>query len=438
MKPFSITALTTCILFTQGLQSQPVFSNLDSLLQYATAKNISLQRGDIQFAQAKQAKLAALLSIPDVTGNVSFSYTNNTQLPVNLFPAETFGGQPGTYKEIQTGVQYGTALNENIDIKLLNLKGWENLKLAKLNIEATALDNRITLKQLQENVASAYFNIVNLQEQVQYTLQNLDAADTLLKVTENKYSAGLIKQQDVNDAKVNYLTTEESVNQIRYLITQQYLGLKILCDIPETDSLLIVQKIKMESETPRPVIELNSLAVNSSILKEKVAGSNYKQQRYALYPTVSFFQAYSNQQFNTRGRLFDSRANWIPSSYIGLRINIPIPSSNTISQTSKARYDYLIARKNTEQQRIKAGLQAQQLAVDHEKALSQARANEAIYKLRTETWQKNRNLYQQGLLGLDQTLTGFNAMVNAGYNFISSVINVQLALAKITINNTIQ
>lgn len=436
MKQISVALFL--ISFAATAKAQITFSNLDSLLRFATSKSISLQLGDIRLQQAKRAKLAAVLSIPDVTGNVSLSYTNNTQLPVNLFPAETFGGEPGTYREIQTGVQYVSNLNQNVDIKLINPKGWENLKLAKLNMEATASDNKISLKALHENIAITYFNIISLQEQLVSTRLNLQAADTIQKVAENKYQLGVAKQQDVNDAKVSYLNTAESERQIGFLIAQQYLALKILCDIPEEDSISINQKMDANEKTEQVAAAAHFIALKNSELKEKVAYSSYKQYQYALYPTLSFFQAYTTQQFNTRGKLFDNSVRWISSNYIGLRLSIPIPGANAISQVSKAKFDYMLAQKNTAQLKIKSSLELKQLSVDFEKARSQAESNKVIFELREDTYRKNFNLYKQGLLGLEQVLNSFTAMVNSNYNLVSSNVNVLLAKAKIDINNNIQ
>jgi outer membrane protein TolC len=435
-----LTTVFFLITFLVGgpAQSQHIFSSLDSLLNYATVKNISLQSYDIKVQKAKMAKLAAILNIPEVSGNVSVAYTNNTRLPVNLFPAETFGGQPGTYREVQTGVQYVTNFNENIDIKLFNLKGWENLKLSRLNIEATVSDKQLSIKALYDNIAATYFNIVNLQEQLLSAKQNVLAADTLLKISQQKYQQGIIKQQDVNDAEVGYINSKESASQFIFLIEQQYLALKILSDIPDADSIVISQKIYEVNDVMIPAAETSTLSVKNSLLKEKVAWSNYKQYKYSMYPTLSFFQSYTNQQYNTRGKLFDKNVNWIPSNYIGLKLSIPLPNASTIAQASNAKYEYLLAQKTTEQQKIKSGLEAKQLSVEYSKALSQSRSNAVVYRLRTDTYQKNLDLYEEGLISLDQTLTSFNEMVNSNYNLISSRINVLLAGAKIDINNKIK
>ena len=171
-----------CVLLKPIALGQQVFYSLDSLLVYATGKNKSIQSGALRFDQAKQAKLAAIAGIPDLSGGASFTYTNNTRLPVNLFPAEVFGGEKGTFREVQSGIQYVSNGNVYVDLKLFNLAAWENLRLSKLNIEATQSDNRITLKNLQSNIAANYFNIVNLQEQLKATQQGVE---------EHRYPVGV-------------------------------------------------------------------------------------------------------------------------------------------------------------------------------------------------------------------------------------------------------
>ena len=103
---------------------------------------------------------------------------------------------------------------------------------SKINIKITETDNKLNQKNLYENIASTYYNIVQLNAQLESTKQNLLVADTLLQVTENKYKQGIAKQQDINESRVNQLTIKENINQIAYLIKQHYLSLKILADIP--------------------------------------------------------------------------------------------------------------------------------------------------------------------------------------------------------------
>jgi outer membrane protein TolC len=410
------------------------FTSLNEVLNFTDKNSISLKTNTIKLEQAKKAKLAAILAIPEISGNIlSGSFTDNTRLPVNVFPAEVFGGAPGTYKEIQTGVQYSTVANNYLDIKVLNPQGWENLRLAKLNIELTNSNNELTLKNLRDNITITYYNIINLQEQLKSNAENIKVADTLYQIVANRYNAGLVKSQDVNDSKVTLLTAEENKRQAAFLLEQYYTSLKILCDIPDSVAISIVESPTEKIKQPIAVAVVNRLEINNNLLKEKIAQSNIRNAKLAFSPTASFVFSNSYQTFNTSFTVLGG--NWINSNYIGLRLNIPIPSANAISKKYSAAYDLQIAQKNTAQASLKAQLNTSQLTNDYHKAISQYNTNKEIVALRQDSWMKNKNLYTEGLTGLDQVLNSYNSMINAQQSMIASQVNILLAAAKIDVNN---
>lgn len=416
-------------------ETHVVFPSLDSLLRYASQTSITLQTGDINLLQAKKAKIAAIASIPDPNGSQSLSFTDNTKLPVSLFPAEAFGGEPGTYKKIQTGIQYNTAVNQTIDIKLLNLGGWQNLKLAKINIDVTENNNKLNKKNLYENIASSYCNIVQLQGQLETTSQNLEAAQTLFTIAENKFEEGLVKQQDVNDSKINVLNIAENIRQIKFILQQQYLNLKTLADIPDSIGIEIVN-MNEEGQIARQPVQYNNLQYQTYSLKEKYALENFKQIKRAQIPTLSFVGADNYNQYNQNATLFGGE--WLHSQYIGLKLNFSLPNATTISNVTKAKFDYLIAAKNTEQSKIQTDIKYHQLSVDYDKALSQYNSYKEIVELRRDTYQKNQKLYAEGLISLNETLTSFTNFVNSQYDLLAAQASLLLAKAAIKINNEVQ
>lgn len=441
MKFFLTTV--SCILFSFSLYSQEnlntsaakTFTSVDQLLNYSTTKSILLSNNKIQLDEAKKAKLAAVLGTIDITGNLlSAQFVNNTTIGVNLLPSEIFGGTPGTFQEVPMGVQYNTNLNNYADIKLINFAGWANLKLANINIDITESNNQMSLKNLQENIANNYFNIVNLKAQIATSKENLKASDTLLAITQNKYNKGLIKQQDVNQVKVNHLNLEESVRQLSYLLDQYYISLKILIDLPENEEIIIDNQAA-EFNQISPEINLNTVKLETVLLQEKYKKVNLNAVKATFLPTVSLQFSNSNNLYNTTFNPL--QGNWINSNYIGLRMHIPIPSAKSISKMYVAKYDLLTAENNTKQIEIQTELNKKTLELDYQKAISQLASHQEILAISEDTYNKNKNLYKEGLLSLEVTLDSFNKMIAAKYNFLSSQSNVQLVLSKISINNNI-
>ncbi len=383
-----------------------------------------------------RSKLAAILSIPDISGGVSGSYTDNTRLPVNLFPAEVFGGPAGTYREVQTGIRYTTSLNENVEVKLINPRSWKNLRLARLDLEAATADRQLQHRTMLQNLAASYFNIVTLLGQRTAAERNLAAADTLQKIAADKYREGLIRQQDVNESQANSLATGESLRQIDFALQQQYLALKVLADIP--DSLAIIVEPNTAFDPSLPAAAQGGLSVRNRQINEQIAWTNYRQARQAFLPTLSFVQSYSTNRYSSQAFFKELNARFIPSNYIGLRLNILIPGSSTIAQASKTRFEWLQARNSTEQERLQSALENRRMSVDYEKAISQWNNTRLLLTLYTDTYSKNLLLYREGLISLGDTLTSFNNLVNATYDEIAAAASVQLAKTKIDIHNQFQ
>ena len=416
--------------------SQTHFTDFEAFVQYASEKNVSLKKGEIEISQAKKSKLAAILGVLDPNGNTSLSYKNNVQLPVTLVPSQLLGGKAGEYERVQFGLQYETQFNFNAELKLLNLAGWQGLRLAKTNIALAENQKKISQKQFYENAAALYFNILTIQAQKRTAQQHLLLADTIRQNVQLLYQKGLANEQDRNEAQVSYLKIVQSVEQADYLIQQQYIALKILCDLPETALFLIEENAKPQNESI--LAQNNEVITSVAQLRQQMTLENFKKSQAEFLPSISLFYASSQQQFSNNARLFDNAVNWIPSSYVGLRLSIPLPSANTISQRFKTQYDYLLAQEDYKQAQIKANNQVNQLNIDYQKALNKAKSTQVIVQIKKEIYLKNLMNFQAGIINLNRLLESFQAMLDAEYEFLASQVAVQLAVQKINIHNNIK
>ncbi|MEM6844974.1 MAG: TolC family protein [Bacteroidota bacterium] len=425
-------------MYGQPVKGQTVFSSFADFMDYATEKSIDLQKGEIGITRAKKLKLASILGILDPTGNIGLSYKNNTELPVTLVPGEAVGGEAGTIEEVQFGLQYETQFATELNVKLLNLAGWSERRLTKINLDLTKTNQKITLKQFYDNTASIYYGVLTLQAQQQSTKTNLTIADTIRQSVALRFNQGLASQQEVNEAQVNYLQLEESDAQISFLIDQQYNTLKTLCDISDDEEIRIVESPQSAVIFGESSISPNNLMLQQARLNEQYTRSSLRKSKFGFAPTVSVIAFNSQQQFNTEAQLFDSDVNWIPSSYVGFRLNIPIPGYRQGSAYFKAKYDHLLAEKNRRQAEIQIASQTEELGIDYAKAITQEQFDESIYQLKKDTYEKDFLSYQQGVTDLNHALTSFQEMISVEYDWIASKLNVALHQTKININNTIQ
>jgi outer membrane protein TolC len=434
-KRWQLACLISLILLCAHGKAQVTFSSLKDVYAWIEGKNFTREELAIKSAQARKARIAAFIGIPDVSGSLQLSYTHNTQLPVSLFPGEIFGGAPGTYQEVQTGVPYVTAFNQSLDIKLLHMAGWENLRLSAINQAVVEAEGRLTIQSLKEQVAASYFNIQLLMKNQTSTQDNLHAVKILQATTEDRFRNGLASKQAFNDATALMLEMESSLYQIQNLILQEINGLKKLCDIRPDQAVEVSELAASELTGVSQVLLPTMQSVRVAEMKAKRAKVNYRQLYFTQYPTISFYQQYASQQFNTRSKIFDNSVSWIQSSYIGLKISVPIPSANTIKQVNQAKYDYLLAENLYNKEKLHAVHDLEKKSAEAARYSNQLQYYQQILDLKTESYNLNEGLFKEGLIDLSKTMDSFREMVTATYNLNTASVNLMLARERIHINN---
>ena len=77
-------------------------------------------------------------------------------------------------------------------------------------------------------VASAYINLRELQQELQVVMHNCRTQEEVLNITEVRYNTGLVSKLDVAQAKSVYFSTKASVPQLESGISQYINSLAIL------------------------------------------------------------------------------------------------------------------------------------------------------------------------------------------------------------------
>jgi len=438
MKYFIILTITILQFFqTVNAQSELSFNNLDSLLKYSENNSISIKTGEQQVLLTKWQKISALAGLVNFRMQTNFNLTNNLELPVTFLPAEAFGGTPGTFKEVTMGQQYIGNLNIAPQIDIINPSSWTKLKSANVNAELTNVNNLIAKKLLFESISAVYHNIVSLQEQIELTQKSLLIADTLLLNMQNKYSAGIVRQQDLNDAQINKLTLADKLEQLKLSLKQQYFSLKILCDIPETTLLTINEPINYNQLFTLGLEVDNQLNYKSSLLKVDLANADLKTNHFMQLPTVSFV-FYDAWQQNSNLMFFDNNVQWLNSQYVGLKLSMPFPDVNRSIQTKTTKINKTIALQNAEHTKLQTYFTNKQLILDYEKAYSQFITTKLIYELKNENYQLALNQFNMDILSSDKLLIAFNDMITSRLNYSNSLANLLFSKSKIDINNAIK
>ncbi len=414
--------------------AQTTFVRVEDALDHASAKSVTAQANALKMMQAKKARTAALVAIVDPTASASMALINNLNLPVNLFPAEFVGGEPGTFRQVQTGVQYNTIVASNVDVKLFNLPGLRGLKLANTNLAVTETDNQLALKSLLQNVADAYFNVVQWQAQAIAHQRNVLAADSILLIATNKFNQGQVAQQQVNDSRINTLQARQSLQHAEYSLEQSLLDLKLLCDLPEETELNVSQSYNAPLIEQELEVATNLLRAENAQLRKEYALADMRKVGAGFFvPTLSLMYSTNYNQYNQEQTI--AGGNWIHNNYVGLKLGFTVPTATSVANRTKARYDFEIASKNEQHAQLQATVERNLLIIANKKALAQYITQKHVYELQADTYAHNKRLYQQGLADMHQLLTSYTSMVNSEADALSVLADVGVAEANININN---
>jgi OMF family outer membrane factor len=334
---FLFQAIITILSFaTANAQHEIQFTSLDSLLTFAEQNSTAIKTSDAQLMLAKYQTLFAKINQFNPRASVNYAATDNTQLPVNFFPAEIFNGQPGTFKEVHTSKQYVQSVYVTPQIDIINPATWAELSSAKLGEQLTTINSTLTKKTLFESIAASYFNIISFQHQIDLTSKTLLNADTILKIFQDKYQQGIIRSQDVNNAKVNKLLIQDRLQLLQNALEREYNLLKLLCDADMNLKFVIEYQETKDIPVQDPLVAENPLFVNQAQMQLQYSASEYKARRAANYPTLSFIANWAKQE-NSNLHFFDNTSRWIPANYFGLRLSYTFPDAGSLSQTIAAK-----------------------------------------------------------------------------------------------------
>jgi len=426
-----------CCGLSSSAQRQLSFNSFNEIFSYADGHSGVFKNANQEAILAKYQTLAAKLSIWNLKSDANFSATDNTKLATTFIPAEIFGGQAGTFKKVIFGQQFVTNLNITPQIDILNLYAIAKIRLSKVNEGLTRYNNLITKKNLYENLAGTYFNILSYKWEIAITENSLLNADTLTEIMQNKLSEGVARSQDVNDALANKLATKDKLQQLQIQLDVQYTTLKLLCDI-DIDTRINIDDTKYPEQQFDSLLNANgNLEEQQQDLQKQYQQADLNASKKWLSPTVTLFSSFAFQQ-NTSNRLFDN-SQWFASNYVGIRITLPlVPDVTKWVAVKNARINVIIADDNLQHARLQNRVNNIQLQLDYQKAFSSYRLALQIEALKKDSYRKNLNIYKEGILSATDLLNSLNEWLNNSLNTASQFAACAYAKAKININNSVK
>lgn len=320
--------LLTATLFTVKAQNQ--FS-LDEAINYALTNNQDLKNAIVATKDADaQVFETRADGLPQVTAN--FGYTNNTEIPVNLVPANVFDptAGPDEIAAVRFGVQHQSNFGISASQMIWDGSFFIGLKAAKMLREKVVVDEEKARVDVIENVTKAYYLVLVNEVRTDLIDANIKTIETTLEDTRALYENGFAEKIDVSRLQVQLNNLNAERQGVEQAISTSKNLLKLSLGMPMDENLELTTSLEsidfsydLESVLNYNVQERVE-AQQIDYLK-RLAVLDVKNVTAGYIPTVSLNAGWGRNTGNDSfSNLWNGNRRWFTNSSIGLSVNIPV------------------------------------------------------------------------------------------------------------------
>ena len=277
---------------------------LDSLIDVAVKQNYSVQMATDRIAMAKA-------NLRSEQG----SYAPTFGLSAGWNRQQTSGN---TSSLPQTTTQYAdAALSMSWEIDVFGSIR-NRVKAQKENFAASKEEYNAVMVSLCAQVATAYINLREMQQEMQVVTQNCLSQQAVVEITKKRYETGLVSKLDVAQAQSVYYSTKASLPSLEAGIIQYTNSLAILMG-------LYPQDVKYLMDAPRPLpdyIETVGIGIHANLLLRR--------------PDIRSAERQVNAQAASLGA---SKSDWWPQVFVKGSIGFASHDIDKIANHNSLTYE---------------------------------------------------------------------------------------------------
>ncbi|MER2997551.1 TolC family protein [Pontibacter populi] len=415
-------------------QSQPDVKELDlqTAVKYALENNESIKKASYDELGSKyQVNEVRSAGLPQV--DVKGSAVRTLEKSMIALPAEF--NPEGTGPLIKPmGTDNTVMAGLSVTQLLFSKSYFVGLKAVKSAEDLYRIRKEMATEDVIYNVGSAYYQVLQTEEQFNSINANLTKLTQLEKILTLQYKNDLVKKVDVNRIKVNKINLQNQKENLQAAYVQQLNVLKFFMGMPLEEEITLTGSAEDKLLDTHPTMAgLTEAATERAQFKvlnkmKELKALEIENIRAGYYPSLAAFGNY-NYQSQYDGRMIgNSDAMWFPNSQVGLQLNIPI-------------FDGLRKKSQVQQREIelkKMDLDIQQYnkstQVELSNALSQLgnsqnniTSQEKNVELAQEVYNTTNQLYKEALAPLSDLLNAETALREAQTNLNNERLKYQLA-----------
>ena len=423
----------------QAQEGKSMFS-LSECLNYAKLNNYDIKKAAIQEDIAGKRITEVIGSgLPQVS--LSGNIVNNLELPTQLIPGAFFGGEEGSYYKAKFGTKYNYSFQGDVNQMIFNGSFWVGLSAAKYSNLYYGQNSSFVSEDISYNVASAYYQTLVVQKQIQLLEQNLKLIDKSLADTRLLYENGHAKEVDIDRLTVSQNSLQYQLKKVQEGLKQSYNNLKFQMGMPvETaislsDSTFFSQETLFEQkandiayakeEFTNYSKRLDFQMLETSLELQKL---DKKNQIAQYFPSITAFGSYTYQAMRTSFDLFDSGKEWFKYYSIGLKLKMSIfTGGQNLSRIQQSSLN--VDRLNEEIKKAKNGisLQVSNAITKYNNACNNIKTNKLNTDLALKVYNNTLLEYKEGVAASVALVDSETKLREAQTNYISSLLELYIA-----------
>lgn len=313
-----------------GLKAQHSMS-LDEAINYALTHNENLKNAMVATKDAEaQVFETRADGLPQI--NANFGYTNNTQIPVNLLPANIFDPTAGEddIAAIRFGIQHQSQLGVSATQMIWDGSFFIGLQAAKMLREKVVVDEEKARVDVVEQVTKAYYLVLVNQVRTGLIDANISTIESTLSDTRALYENGFVEKIDVTRLQVQLNNLKAEKQGVETAVKTSMNILKFSMGMPVRENLALTSNLESIN------FEYDPAAINDYNVMERVemkqldylknlAVLDVKNIRSQYIPKVSLSAGWGRNTGNDAfSRLWNDQRQWFTSSSVGLNVSIPV------------------------------------------------------------------------------------------------------------------
>ena len=440
---YKIMALLFCSFMGVGqswAQSEGTPSlSIKDCIDYAktNSSNIEIARFDERIAQQKTNEVKGR-GLPQI--NVNGLFEDRLQLPLLVIPGGIPGsaeGGNGPSQGIPMGYQYNSSLNGEVTQMIYDPSFWVGLKAAKSSSQLYQQQTQQVTEQTAYNIATAYYQVIVVQKQLQLLRSNLENTQTILANTELQFKNGVAKKVDVNRLRVNASNLESKIQQSELSLNQVTNALKFQMGMPleqeialSDTTLTFARNESLITEAPEDIynnrIEYRILQTNLELQE-----LDRKNNVATYFPSLTGFANYGYQSQGPDFGLFATAGNeWVDytTASIGLRLKIPVfDGLQRNARVQQSKLKALQVQENLELTKQSINLDVSNANNEYRSTLQRIEAEQQNVDLAEEVYQVTQLEFREGVGTATDVVEAETALRQAQNTYINTLLDLYTA-----------